>query len=189
MAGAILAEHVPALVVETRGTHVVEGMPMSWRTRDAIVALGARADGHRSRQLSTADLTGADVVLAMAGEHVEYVRRRHPEAAARTGTLKRLARDLPGAAGTLAERVASLRLDEVVLEPWEDVDDPGRRRPRGVPPLRGRDPRAAEHAPPGAARNPGVKHRAPAGAAGDRRARSGSDAARGVGDDRGRPER
>jgi protein-tyrosine-phosphatase len=124
MAGAILAEHVPALVVETRGTHVVEGMPMSWRTRDAIVAVGASVDGHRSRQLTTADLGDADLVLAMAGEHVEYVRRRHPEAAARTGTLKRLARDLPGATGTLGERVASLHLADVVLEPWEDVDDP-----------------------------------------------------------------
>jgi protein-tyrosine-phosphatase len=124
MAGAILAEHVPALVVETRGTHVVEGMPMSWRTRDAIVAVGARAEGHRSRQVTGTDLAGADLVLAMAREHVEYVRRRHPEAAARTGTLKRLARDLPGAHGTLAERVAALHLDEVALEPWEDVDDP-----------------------------------------------------------------
>ena len=60
----------------------------------------------------------------MAREHVEYVRRRHPRAAARTGTLKRLARDLPGARGTLAERVAALQLDEVALEPWEDIDDP-----------------------------------------------------------------
>jgi protein-tyrosine-phosphatase len=124
MAGAILAEHVPALVVETRGTHVVEGMPMSWRTRDAIVAVGARAEGHRSRQVTGTDLAGADLVLAMAREHVEYVRRRHPEAAARTGTLKRLARDLPAAHGTLAERVAALHLDEVALEPWEDVEDP-----------------------------------------------------------------
>ena len=124
MAGAILAEHVPALVVETRGTHVVEGMPMSWRTRDAIVAVGGRAQGHRSRQLTDADLISADLVLAMAREHVEYVRRRHPRAAARTGTLKRLARDLPGARGTLAERVAALQLDEVALEPWEDIDDP-----------------------------------------------------------------
>jgi protein-tyrosine-phosphatase len=124
MAGAILAEHVPAVVVSTRGTHVVEGMPMSWRTRDAIVGVGAKTEGHRSRQLGGADLSDADLVLAMACEHVEYVRRRHPEAAARTGTLKRLARDLPGGTGTLAERVAALRLDEVVLEPWEDVEDP-----------------------------------------------------------------
>src|SRR4051812_28825815 len=124
MAGAILAEHVPAIVVATRGTHVIEGMPMSWRTRDAIVALGASADGHRNRQLEAADLTSADLVLAMAREHVEYVRRRYPQAAARTGTLKRLARDLPGTTGTLAARVASLDLADVELESWEDVDDP-----------------------------------------------------------------
>ena len=124
MAGAILAEHVPAIVVATRGTHVIEGMPMSWRTRDAIVALGASAEGHRSRQLASADLATADLVLAMAREHVEYVRRRYPEAAARTGTLKRLARDLPATTGTFAERVAALGLAEVELEPWEDVEDP-----------------------------------------------------------------
>jgi len=124
MAGAILSEHVPAVVVATRGTHVIEGMPMSWRTRDAIVALGASADGHRSRQLEAADLTSADLVLAMAREHVEYVRRRYPDAAARTGTLKRVARDLPGTTGALAARVASLHLADVELEPWEDVDDP-----------------------------------------------------------------
>ena len=130
MAGAILAEHLPAVVVSTRGTHVIEGMPMSWRTRDAIVGVGAKTDGHRSRQLGRADLTDADLVLAMAREHVEYVRRRHPEAAARTGTLKRLARDLPGGTGTLAGRIAALRLDEVVLEPWEDVEDPAGGEPQ-----------------------------------------------------------
>ena len=124
MAGAILAEHVPAIAVSTRGTHVVEGMPMSWRTRDAIVGVGAKTDGHRSRQLGASDLAGADLVLAMAREHVQYVRRRHPEAAARTGALKRLARDLPGGTGTLSERLAALNLDEVVLEPWEDIEDP-----------------------------------------------------------------
>jgi len=124
MAGAILAAHLPEVVVSTRGTHVIEGMPMSWRTRDAIVAVGARTDGHRSRQLERADLPGADLVLAMAREHVEYVRRRYPAAAARTGTLKRLARDLPLAEGSLTERIAALGLDTVALEPWEDVDDP-----------------------------------------------------------------
>ena len=40
MAGAILAAHVEdaevdAIAITTAGTHVVEGMPMSWRTRDA----------------------------------------------------------------------------------------------------------------------------------------------------------
>jgi len=79
---------------------------------------------HRSRQLTIDDLGTADLVVAMAREHVEYVRRRYPEAAPRTGTLKRLARDLPTGPGSLAERVAALQLDTLALEEWEDVDDP-----------------------------------------------------------------
>ena len=62
--------------------------------------------------------------LGMGAMHVEYVRRRHPDAAPRTGTLKRLARDLPGGSGSLTERIAALHLGDVVLESWEDVDDP-----------------------------------------------------------------
>src|SRR5581483_9284194 len=58
------------------------------------------------------------------GEHVAYVRRVHPNAAARTGTLRRLARDLPATTGSFAARVAALGLGDVQLEPWEDVEDP-----------------------------------------------------------------
>ena len=53
-----------------------------------------------------------------------YVRRHHPSAAARTGTLRRLCRDLPDGPDPLAWRVEELRLAEVQLERWEDVDDP-----------------------------------------------------------------
>ncbi|MEX1007139.1 MAG: hypothetical protein WD271_04770 [Acidimicrobiia bacterium] len=123
MAGALLADH-SEIVVATRGTHVVEGLPMSLRTRGALVALGVNDHSHRSRQLSSDDLREADLVVAMAREHVQFVRRVHPKAAARTATLKRLARDLPATSGQLAERVASLNLDTVALEHWEDVDDP-----------------------------------------------------------------
>ncbi len=90
MAGALLAD-TPEIVVATRGTHVVEGMPMSLRTRSALVALGVNDHSHRSRQLSSDDLREADLVVAMAREHVQFVRRVHPQAAARTATLKRLA--------------------------------------------------------------------------------------------------
>jgi protein-tyrosine-phosphatase len=97
---------------------------MSLRTRGALAALGVSNHAHRSRQLSSDDLRHADLVVAMAREHVQFVRRVHPEAAPRTATLKRLARDLPPASGSIAERVAFLRLDTVELEHWEDVDDP-----------------------------------------------------------------
>src|SRR5204863_8668790 len=56
MAGAILREHVPGLIVSTSGTHVIEGMPMSWRTRDAIASLDIPVPDHRSRQATPAQL-------------------------------------------------------------------------------------------------------------------------------------
>jgi protein-tyrosine-phosphatase len=124
IAGALLAHRVPGLQVSTRGTAVIEGLVMSWRTRAALDALGLRSDHHRSRQLTDDDLDDADLVIAMAGEHVKYVRRVHPEATVRTGTLRRLARDLSGVPGTLAERVRALRLDDVELGEWEDIEDP-----------------------------------------------------------------
>jgi protein-tyrosine-phosphatase len=124
MAGAILREHVPGLKVTTSGTHVIEGMPMSWRTRDAITSLGLPVPSHRSRQATAYELDTADLVIALAREHVLWMRRTHPAAAPRTATLNRLARDLDDGPGPLWERLATMRLHEVMLEPWEDVHDP-----------------------------------------------------------------
>jgi protein-tyrosine-phosphatase len=125
MAGALLEARVPAVRVTTAGTHVVEGMPMSWRTRDAIAELGVERSMHRSHQLTDLDVETADVVVCLAAEHVAYMRRTHPDAAAKTVTLKRLVRDLPNASGaSFAERLAAMKLADVQLESWEDVDDP-----------------------------------------------------------------
>jgi len=123
MAGILLAE-LPVRVV-TAGTFVVEGQPMSWRTRDALASVGVDTlPAHRSHQLTDADATGADLIIAMAGEHVAYVRRRHPEAAGRTATIKRLVRDLSDGPESLVDRVAALGLASAEIEPWEDVEDP-----------------------------------------------------------------
>ncbi len=122
MAGAML-QGAPLSIV-TAGTHVVEGQPMSRRTRAALEELGWKADGHRSHQVTDEDIDGSVLVLAMAAEHVAYVRRKHPHAAHRTASIKRLARDLPSGPEPLAHRIAALRLDEVELGEWEDVEDP-----------------------------------------------------------------
>jgi protein-tyrosine-phosphatase len=123
MAGIMLAD-APARVV-TAGTFVVEGQPMSRRTRDALTAAGFDSfPAHRSHQLTDADVDGADLIIAMAGEHVAYVRRRHPEAAERTATIRRLVRDLSDGPGSLVERVADLSLATTKIESWEDVEDP-----------------------------------------------------------------
>ncbi|HEX4244987.1 MAG TPA: hypothetical protein VHY77_05425, partial [Acidimicrobiales bacterium] len=123
MAG-ILWAGLPIRVL-TAGTFVVEGQPMSWRTRDALASVGIDTyPAHRSHQLTEADVESADLIVAMAGEHVAYVRRRHPEVAGRTATIKRLVRDLPPGPEPLVERVAALTLADVDIEPWEDVEDP-----------------------------------------------------------------
>jgi protein-tyrosine-phosphatase len=125
MAGAFLEDLAPGVQVTTAGTHVVEGMPMSWRTRDAIAELGAEHSMHRSHQLTDADVDAADVVICLAAEHVAYMRRTHPEAVAKTVTLKRLVHDLPGAPGaSFTDRLAALHLADAELDPDEDVDDP-----------------------------------------------------------------
>ncbi len=124
MAGAFLREHVPGLLVTTSGTHVIEGMPMSWRTRDAIASIGLPIPDHRSRQATARELDSADLVIALAREHVTWMRRIHPNAAPRTATLKRLARDLPDDGTPLVDRIAAMQLGKVELSADEDVLDP-----------------------------------------------------------------
>ena len=117
----------PLCVVST-GTHVVEGQPVSMRTRVALASipeLGERSVGsHRSTQLTGAHLERADLVVAMEANHVRFVRRHHPGEAARCATLKRLCLDLRQGEEPLEDRVASLGLAGLVLDPIEDVVDP-----------------------------------------------------------------
>jgi len=124
MTAASLTARRPDLVVRTAGTLVVDGQPMSVRTRTAIEQVGHPLPRHASRQVEPVHLDESTLVLGLAPEHVEWVRRTHPAAASRTVTLKRLVRDLPDQP-TLEAQVATMRLDEVALEPWEEVVDPG----------------------------------------------------------------
>jgi protein-tyrosine-phosphatase len=125
MGGAALAAHLPDWQVTTAGTLVVEGQPMSWRTKAALESVGLSAPHHRSRQATHREVDDASLVIALAPEHVHWVRRTHPDAASRTGTLRRLARDLPDDGASLGARVASLDLANVELGDWEEVVDPG----------------------------------------------------------------
>jgi protein-tyrosine-phosphatase len=122
MAGAMLADAPVRLI--TAGTHVVEGQPMSRRTRAALESVGLSAAAHRSHQITAADIEAASLVVAMAGDHVGYVRRTFPAASAKTATIKRLCRDLGAAPPPLTARLQALDLAGVEIEPWEDVGDP-----------------------------------------------------------------
>lgn len=124
MAGCIMrASGVPAHIV-TAGTHVVENQPMSRRTRAAILSLGIDPGHHRSHQLTSEDVKSADLVVAMAAEHVRYLRRIHPFGAPRTATIRHLAANLGSDARPLGDRVAALSLSDADAETQRDVADP-----------------------------------------------------------------
>lgn len=125
IAGVAMRDRRPDLVVETAGTLVVDGMPISWRTRAALADVGLEWPRHSSRQAELAHVEEADMVVGLAPEHIHWVRREHPTAAHRAGTLIRLSRDLQPPPPPLVQRVGALGLERVVLEPWEEVVDPG----------------------------------------------------------------
>jgi len=112
----------------TAGTHAIEGQPMSIRTRRALETIDgldmSRAIGHRSHQLTPSDVDAADVIVGMEADHVAYVRRVHPDAAAKAVTLRRLVADLGVDAVPFSERLAAMDVDSVDLSVEIDVVDP-----------------------------------------------------------------
>jgi len=125
IAGAVLKAHLPDVEVATAGTLSIDGLPMSWRTRAGFESVGVTVPAHRSRQVRAGEVVAATLIIGLAPEHVAWVRREHPVAAARTATLRRLHRELAADARPLAQRVAELGLADVELAPWEEVVDPG----------------------------------------------------------------
>jgi protein-tyrosine-phosphatase len=101
---------------------------MGMRTRTALTRIpeldGADFRRHRSRQVHGVDLVRAELVVVMEADHVRFVRRRFPDAAAKTATIRRLCADLPTAPPPLVDRVAALRLADVEVDDTEDVIDP-----------------------------------------------------------------
>ena len=116
------------LHIVTAGTHSIDGQPMGLRTRTALSRIPELAVAefrrHRSRQVQGVDLVHAQLVVVMEADHVRFVRRRFPDAASKTATLRRLCADLLEGPPELASRVAALRLADVGLSDDEDVMDP-----------------------------------------------------------------
>ena len=123
MAGAMLEARRLAVRVTTAGTHVIEHQPISIRTRHALAAMGLHASVAPQPPAHRRGRGAADLVVAMAGEHVSYVRRRHPHGADRTATLPYLATICRGRR-TAATRVAALGLAGVDPAGQGDVADP-----------------------------------------------------------------
>ena len=126
----VLREGKPGepLHVVTAGTHTIDGQPMGLRTRTALLRLPEMAEvdfrQHRSRQVYGVDLVHAELVVVMEADHVRFVRRQFPDAAAKTATIRHLCTNLAPAPPALGERVAALHLDAVELDDRDDVLDP-----------------------------------------------------------------
>ncbi len=116
------------LQVVTAGTHTIDGQPMGLRTRTALARLpelgGADFRRHRSRQVHGVDLVHAQLVVVMEADHVRFVRRQFPDAAAKTATIHDACRRLAPPPPALDERVAALDLGDVELSDSDDVLDP-----------------------------------------------------------------
>ena len=70
------------------------------------------------------DLVHAELVVVMEADHVRFVRRQFPDAAAKTATIRDVCRRLAPPPAALDERVAALGLDAVELSDHDDVLDP-----------------------------------------------------------------
>ncbi len=116
------------LHIVTAGTHTIDGQPMGLRTRTALARLpelsGADFRRHRSRQVHGVDLVHAQLVVVMEADHVRFVRRQFPDAAAKTATIRDVCRRLAPPPPALDERVAALDLGAVELSDSDDVLDP-----------------------------------------------------------------
>lgn len=117
--------HGPDVVVTSAGTHSIPGLPMSVRTKGALDAVGVEDLAHRSSQLDAEIGAPAELVLVFEPMHIIWIRRNLPALAGRTGSLPRIARDLPaGPIATLPQRLEALELATTEFEPWEEVVDP-----------------------------------------------------------------
>jgi low molecular weight protein-tyrosine phosphatase len=119
------------------------GMPMPTETWDALVALGYEGpslESFRSRQVTSPMVRGADLLLAMAREHVRELTVRVPEVWGRTFTLKELVRRGtaigPRNGGPMSEWLASAgegrnRGELLGFSSSDDVVDPAGGPPSG----------------------------------------------------------
>jgi protein-tyrosine phosphatase len=66
------------LVVDSAGTLGIEDAPASPEAIRTLREVGLDLSGHRSKGLTEADLQSSDLVIAMAGNHLEYLAAVHP---------------------------------------------------------------------------------------------------------------
>jgi protein-tyrosine-phosphatase len=123
MAKLMLERARPDLAVEGAGTLVLEGQPMSVRTRRALERHDLEDLDHRSRQFGSAQLD-ADLIVAMEPEHLGWMARNHPEAVPRLGLLPDVVNRWPSEVVTIPQGVDRLALAQYHPNVADTVIDP-----------------------------------------------------------------
>jgi protein-tyrosine-phosphatase len=80
------------VVIKSAGTLGIEGSPAARYSVQIVQEMGGDISGHRSQGVTEALMAEADLVLAMAAEHLEYLRREYPQYRENIFLLKRFAR-------------------------------------------------------------------------------------------------
>mgnify|MGYP000678172610 CR=1 FL=1 len=111
------------------GTAAVEGNPASSLAVQTMDLWGLDLEGHRAAELTPSILRGADLVVALAREHLLAIGRLDPKALAKSVTLKHVA---------TVEKEMLLSLGE---DPVLDEEGARRRMGRALEILRGLSPK------------------------------------------------
>lgn len=81
------------VVVESAGTLGIDGMPAARNSIEIVQERGGDISQHRSQGVTAALVEDADLILAMAHEHVDYVHENFPQYRENVFLLKRFARN------------------------------------------------------------------------------------------------
>lgn len=98
MAEALLRLKLPSRLqdeveIRSAGTLGIAGMPAADSAISVVEEMGGELRGHRSQGLSAERVAKADLILAMAREHVEHLQRKYPNYRENVFLLKRFAND------------------------------------------------------------------------------------------------
>ncbi|MDZ7363579.1 MAG: low molecular weight protein arginine phosphatase [candidate division KSB1 bacterium] len=80
------------VVIKSAGTLGIEGLPAASYSVQIVQEMGGDISGHRSQGVTKELMAEADLVLAMAAEHVEYLHGEYPQYRENVFLLKRFAR-------------------------------------------------------------------------------------------------
>ena len=81
--------------VQSAGTLGIAGIPAAEHSMRVVREMGGNISGHRSQGLSRRLVADSDLILAMASEHVDFLRRHYPAYRENVFLLKQFANTEP----------------------------------------------------------------------------------------------